>query len=132
MATSLPPLIRGWRAALLLVAVACATPGRARAECGDHVTILNGPVAKFDGASAAGHTPGPQKAPCSGPNCSRSPQRQAPDPAPAPTSGPQGKEAAVAAGSADERDGASARAPDPVPGSLVRRTTSIFHPPRLG
>jgi hypothetical protein len=130
MATSLSPLVRGWRAALLLVAVACATPGRAKAECGDHVTILNGPAANSDGASAA--APAPQKVPCSGPNCSRAPQRQDPDPAPAPTSGPEGKEAAVPAGSAEERDSGSARVSDLAPGALVRRPTSIFHPPRLG
>ena len=95
MLSPLTSLFRGWRAALLLVVVACATPGRATAECGDHVTVLNGQATNALHATPAPvGTPASPKVPCSGPNCSRLPDRPAPLPAPAPVSGPHGKELA--------------------------------------
>jgi hypothetical protein len=76
MAHSLTSLFRGWRAALLLVAAAFATPGRATAECGDHVVILTAPLGEHRPATAGSHTdapPRPVKVPCHGPDCSAPP-----------------------------------------------------------
>jgi hypothetical protein len=95
MTSLLPSLLRGWRAALVLAVVACASPGRATAACGDHVVILNQNTSDTDGrpllAAEAADRPTPRK-PCSGPNCSGAPERPAPPSAPAPSSGPDGKE----------------------------------------
>jgi hypothetical protein len=129
---------RGWRVALLLVATACATPGRAKADCGDHVLILNGPTVNTGDptpttpGTAQSAAPHKKKAPCSGPNCSRSPQRQTPPPAPAPTPGPQGKEAAHTGAAEAPTAGPPGRVYDSTSPPPVRRADPIFHPPRIG
>ena len=133
MRLDLPALVRGWRAALLLAAAACATPDRATASCGDYVTILNGQPSSGHHATPAapGEAPAPARPPCRGPNCSESPTRDAPPPAPVSPVGPRVKElvrcadpgdAAAAPRSSLGRDDSSPRP--------VRRATSVFHPPR--
>src|SRR5262245_60728580 len=78
-------LSRGWRAAVLLVAVACLNTDRASAGCGDYVTILNAsPNASQQTDGHDGRTdptdrlesPVPTKPPCHGPNCSGSPSKK--------------------------------------------------------
>jgi hypothetical protein len=133
MTFSLSPVFRGWRAALLLVAVACASPDRASAECGDHVVILNAaPQVNPDGRAATGvaERPASPKAPCSGPNCSRAPERHAPPFAPVSTSAPQGKEVVQVLDSVEPADGATTRVRDFISPRPVRRAASVFHPPR--
>jgi hypothetical protein len=133
-----PPLLapfRGWRAALLLVAAACATPGRAAAECGDHVVILNGPHARANpghaAPPAADESPAPAR-PCSGPNCSRRSGHHPAPPAPVPNTGPGGKEVAPILGAVEPPDGASARFDDCTSPRPIRRASTVFHPPRFG
>jgi len=117
---------------MLVVAAACATPDRASAGCGDYVTILNGTSAgsHHDGPTEPG---GPMKAPCQGPNCSGEPVRPQAPLAPAAPVVPQGKELAetieglLPGGGLPsylQMDSSSERP--------VRRTSSIFHPPRIG
>jgi len=135
MRTSLPSLLRGWRAALLLVAAAYATPGRASAGCGDYVTILN------DSSGASHHhvmpapgeaTESPAKPPCHGPNCSESPARHFPPVPPVPVSAPA-KELTHSfgslAGANDRRRSFDRDDSSPRP---IRNPSSVFHPPRLG
>ncbi|QJW93285.1 hypothetical protein FTUN_0791 [Frigoriglobus tundricola] len=131
MFAPLTSLVRGWRAAWLLVVLACAKPGRAAAECGDHVTILNTQVNPTDAtASSPSGTPAPLNAPCSGPNCSRLPDRHPPL-APAPVSEPSGKEAAAILGLLGAPDLARfALAPAATSHRPIARATAIFHPPR--
>jgi hypothetical protein len=135
MTSLLPSLCRGWRAGLVLAAVACAAPARATAGCGDHVVILTqgapGADARESFAPAGTDHALPQK-PCSGPNCSRAPERQAPPSAPAPNSGPDGKESLQVQGAVESPDGASSPRCDSRSAVPVRRATSIFHPPRAG
>jgi hypothetical protein len=139
MFAPLTSLCRGWRAALLLVAVACATPGRAAAECGDHVIILNAKAsASRDGRATPSSTEGAAESPvaprppCSGPNCSSAPERHPPPSAPVPSSGPTGKEAAQALVQIEQPDRASARVGDLMSPRPIRRASSVFHPPRVG
>src|SRR5262249_7360654 len=97
-----PTLLRGWRAALLLAAVAFLTPGRAMAECGDYLTLGSkaGRQHAEHQATPTGaatettqQSPAPSK-PCSGPNCSNAPVRESPPIPPAPSVTGQAKEAA--------------------------------------
>lgn len=136
MSSALPWPFRRWRVALLLVVIACATPGRVSAECGDHVQILNA-TALDNGDNATSATTVAQsqeteKVPCSGPNCSRAPERHSPPYAPAPPTAPQGKDAARLLGIVDTPDTDSAPAGDFTSSLPVRRPSSIFHPPRAG
>src|SRR6266511_4564904 len=109
MVRSLPKLVRGWRAALLLVVVACASPSRASAECGSHVLVLNAPTDGENHAMpVAGEMPASPKAPCSGPNCSRTPDHHTPPFAPVVTPDPGGKEAAQALCGVEQPDCAAA------------------------
>jgi hypothetical protein len=127
-------LVRGWRAAALLVVVACASPQRAAAECGDYAIILNAPAeSAHPGPSAPGETHTPAPAPCRGSNCEGAPDRHVPPLAPVTPAGPQANEPAFGlepTGGADreprsfDRDHTSPRP--------VRRAASVFHPPRLG
>jgi len=138
MTTRLYSLFHGWRVALLLVVVACASPGRVSAECGDHVVILNAnATSQPDRASsppAAEKTdlPALPKAPCTGPNCSRVPERHSLPFAPVSTSGPQAKEVAQLSALVTSTDCAATSFDDFISARPVRRATSIFHPPRIG
>jgi hypothetical protein len=136
MTVPFPPLIRGWRAALLLAAVALSTPGTASAGCGDYITYPNSrPDAHSAPMSPATDdaTPAPAKTPCQGPNCSGAPVREFPPVPPAPVTNPTKQQARhlgvtdlpnLEPGSAFARDLTSPRP--------IRRATSVFHPPRLG
>jgi hypothetical protein len=136
LTSPLRSLVYAWRVALLLVVVACSTPARAAAECGDYVTILNSSQNASHTTSVANPNPEQMPAkPCHGPNCSSSPAREFPPVPPAPSTSTNsvkesarnaaGTDDAVAAlGSPFDRDLTS---PHP-----IRRASSIFHPPRLG
>jgi hypothetical protein len=136
MLAPLRSLFRAWRAALLLVAAACASPGRASAECGDYVVVLNGQTLTHSAerppsTSLTREAPADPKGPCSGPNCSRSPDHPVPPFAPAPAPGPHGKEAAQTLGSDEPAECRSSRLDDFISPRPVRRAVSIFHPPRI-
>ena len=117
---------------MLLVAGACLTPERASAGCGDHVTILNGSAANEHHAAAPADPSQPMKLPCQGPNCSGEPVRQQAPATPVAPTPPQGKEIAQtldtlcdagAPASPFDRDSAGSRP--------IRRSTYVFHPPRI-
>src|SRR5262245_47042971 len=138
MTTFPSSLLRGWWAALLLAAAACLTPGRASAECGDYVTIRNGPADPAHHATTRDATPQPDQAParppCHGPNCSSAPAR---DPSPLPPVAPTGlqpKELTQHPAAAADPDAGPGSALDRDPSSArpVRRASSVFHPPRAG
>jgi len=134
MRTLLSSLTRYGRAALLLVAAACASPGRADAGCGDYVTILNGPAGSAHHPMPdADHPAAPANAPCHGPNCSGAPARDNPPLAPVTPVGPQGKELAHSIGLVNvagaQRPAFDRDLTSPRP---VRRASSVFHPPRVG
>lgn len=130
MLASPQTLFRGWRVALLLVAGALLSAQNASAtECGSHVTVLN-PTAesKHDATPRTDGQGQPAKPPCNGPNCSGAPERHAPPAPPAPTGAPL---KALMSGdliSADPSPGGPNRADTTaIP---IRRSLSIFHPPR--
>lgn len=136
MAPLLRSLFHGWRA-VALVALVCAPPSRAAAECGSHVVILN-PQTSF--ASTDHATPSPigaaerpdsPRVPCSGPNCSRAPDRSAPPFAPVPASGPHAKEAAPVLGSLEGADTPPSRVCESTSPRPVYWTADIFRPPPL-
>ncbi|QEL13527.1 hypothetical protein [Limnoglobus roseus] len=122
-------LVRPWRAALLLVLLACASPGRAAAECGNYVIILNGPAAAAPTATPDHPAP---PLPCSGPNCSRKPEQHAPLPVPVAPTGPQGKDVTPAAGTVEPAHRPVVRAEYSLSARPIRRATAIFHPPQCG
>jgi hypothetical protein len=133
MRPPLPSPLRGWRAALLLVAAVCLSPERAAAGCGDHVTILTG-AANADRHAVPGTPEAPiSPVPCDGPNCSGAPTRHAPPLAPVSSFSPQAKEVVHSLGAVSDSDGPRASfdhdytSPRP-----IRRSPSIFHPPRVG
>ena len=132
MRRALHTLFRGWRAALLLVAVALLSPQRAAAECGDHVTVLN-PTARagHDAPMPSDGEPLSAPKPCNGPGCSKKPDRPDPLSAPVAPSVAPVKQLVPGAGllnandptqSHFDRGDANARP--------VHRPFSIFHPPR--
>jgi hypothetical protein len=130
MSISLRHLIGGWRAAMIAAAIALLSPDTASAGCGDYITYPN----------SSGHDPSamtndgimPMKLPCEGPNCSNKREREFPPAPPAPVSSPT-KEQARPIAAAPDRDPSGIRfvldldSPRP-----IHRSTSIFHPPRLG
>jgi hypothetical protein len=134
MPFSLPSPFRGWRAALLLVVIACASPNRATAECGDYVVVLNAndPASPDGRATPTGMLdhPASPEVPCSGPNCSRAPDRHPAPLAPVSTAGPHGKEVVQTLGSVEPSDRASSRLCDSISPRPIRRASSVFHPPR--
>jgi hypothetical protein len=148
MTFPLESLLRGWRAALLLVAVVCASSGRASAGCGDYVTILPSntagatgtggcatPVLFIPGNSTPGLPalpPAPPKGPCSGPNCSGAPEQDPAPLAPVTTSGPCTKEVAQVLGPAEPSVSPSSLVCDCTSPRPIRRGSSVFHPPRHG
>jgi hypothetical protein len=144
MHTQLFSLVRAWRAVTLLVVVVCLSPGRAAAQCGDYVKILNdvnlnnsplhdAPLARQHTTGRANESqPAPQK-PHHCPKCSNSPSRDVPSAPPAPPSttvsvkvSPRhaaAEDFADKLTSAFERDFTSMRP--------IRRASKVFHPPRL-
>jgi hypothetical protein len=118
---------------MLLVAGACLTPERASAGCGDHVTILNGSAAGEHHAAAPADSTLPTKLPCQGPNCSGEPVRQQAPATPVAPTTPQGKEIAQTLDSLGDDGALPSRLDRDSAGSRpIRRSTSVFHPPRIG
>ncbi len=132
--TSLLSLLRGWRAVPLVVVALCATADRAAAECGDHVAVLNGPNTHTNRTDAHPATDAPTEGaprkPCSGPNCSRPQDPDAPPPTPTSKSGAGVKEAAHDSEQFDP-SACSVRVGDFTSPRPVRRASSVFHPPRV-
>lgn len=134
MRTTLLSLVRGWRAALWLVLVTCATPDRASATCGEHVVIRHSsselkPAAISDESQPAA----PARLPCHGPNCSGSPAGKFPPLAPVISIGTTVKEYAQSLIVMD--DAAASHSPlvqDNTSPRPIRRASSVFHPPRRG
>jgi hypothetical protein len=132
---SLPPsgLIRGWRAAVLLAAVALGSPGTASAACGDYITYpdshKNGHAAPM---TASEDDASPTQSPCEGRDCGGKNREFPPAPS-APVSSPTKEQARSFTPSDATGDGSGTRfARDFDSPRPVRRATSIFHPPRLG
>ena len=132
MRAMLPSMVRGWRAAMLLVVAACVTPDRAKAGCGDYVTILNGdPAAAHHTADSA--KPDHSPPPCHGPNCSNAPVDDPAPLAPVAPTGPEVKDVAAPLVTGGEKGDARTRFDrDPFAARPIYRASSIFHPPRLG
>lgn len=109
-------LVAGWLA---------FAPGRAAAECGDHV-IVAGQPAQPDPESP----PGPRQ-PCHGPNCSERPAAPLP-PVTAPVTNPASQHDAATTTKHDARpSNAGARtALDDVPLPPLVLPAPIYHPPR--
>jgi hypothetical protein len=132
-------LFAGWRAALLLAAVACATPQHASAGCGDHIVILRDPsatgdhLAPKDGAELSPYDaePLPVRQPCRGPDCSDIPVRDVPPIAPPVPVGSSVKESAQCGGLLVVDDSPGTQIPrDTSYARPISRADSVFHPPR--
>jgi hypothetical protein len=135
MLRSLLTLVRGWRAALLLVVVACASPSRASAECGSHVIILNSSAVgeQQHAMPTPDEMPAAPQLPCSGPNCSRTPDHPTPSPfAPVVTPDSGGKEAAHTLGMVEPPAGSPSYPESSLSSRPISRASSVFHPPRIG
>ena len=128
MFSPITSLLRNGRAALLLVAVACLTPDRASAGCGNHTPIFSPAlIASPDSPSAAVDAPTPAP-PCHGPNCSGAPEPVLPPVAvapPAPAAEAVLPTQPVLSGAAR---GSFARGPAQF--APIRRPLPVFHPPR--
>jgi|GEM_PF-2593968 len=111
---------------LILLALVCACPSAARAECGDYVIVIR----NTDHATpASDNAPMPAAPKCHGPQCSAAPSAAAPLPAPKQVERPGLDLGAIS----DRTVPALPGAPRPV--SSVRLDSSIspsdiFHPPR--
>ena len=114
--------------ALLPAVVLLCCAGRADAECGGYVRII-GPDGKVQ--APADHDPMPGERPCRGPECTGGPKAPAPVP-PAPVSpNADGKALVIPAAGPPEFPSAN-RVPSDAGELPVRRSNSIFHPPRVG
>jgi hypothetical protein len=137
MSSLFPPLlVRRWRAVLLLVAAFVLTQGRASAECGDYITIRHAahgrsphesmPVTSNDFKDSV-----PEKLPCHGPNCSRSPGRNLPPLAPVAPVISLAKDLVQSIKPINETTPHSTLARDFTSTLPIDRPSPIFHPPRL-
>jgi hypothetical protein len=131
---------RLWRALLLLVVAAFVNSGRAKAECGDYISI------RIPGSNAdlAQTTPSfrdrsvhergdtsPIELPCKGPHCSRSPVREIPPLAPIIPLGFEGKELVQNLAATHEDVAFSFLfVRDNTPLRPISWASSVFHPPR--
>lgn len=118
--------------AVVLVAVVCLASGRARAECGSHVVILNAPGTQDSSDSHAPRTTNAlsdtSAPPCSGPNCSGRPERAPPIAVShLVTTATDGTLATVAVQS---RAGRGAFEREHTTATPIDRPFAIFHPPR--
>jgi hypothetical protein len=130
MTSRLLNLFRDVRVPLLLVVGALLSPQQATAGCGDYVTVLNPTAESRSEPVVPPVTSGdPAKPPCSGPNCSRAPERHTPPVPPAP----------VVSAAKDLVSGAGLVVAEPPHTSIectsptahpIRRPSSVFHPPR--
>jgi hypothetical protein len=109
--------------ALVPVVVLCCA-GRAAAECGSYVTIID---EKGQAHPAGQH--GEPKAPCHGPFCDGGPKAPAPTPPTPVTSVPDVKGLLDDAGD-DPGSGGDCRFLLDADGSPVHAPQSIYHPPR--
>ena len=134
MTTATARVFGALRGVILLVVIACATPGSASAGCGDYVTILSDPHGSAHHAIPAhGESTAPLMPPCHGPNCTELPVKHHAPLAPITTVGPQVKELAetlVSVGGTDHPPSSFDRITST--SRPVRRATSLFHPPRIG
>jgi hypothetical protein len=123
-------LIRATATALLLAAGMFISPGRAKADCGDYVTIAGQPSDHHAMPADAPQGDSPRK-PCDGPNCSKKQDSPvAPLRAPATPTGetkPAGTNLGVELPPAASGTGWVI---DPASALPVRTSTSVFHPPR--
>ena len=126
------PLIRNGRAALLLVAVALLTPGRAEARCGHPNAIFKTNLivaeASAQSAQAPTETPAPPK-PCDGSNCSEHQDHDAPPPSTAPAA-PRAGEAVLNLGTQHPAAACDKFARGDSSLNPIDRAFSVFHPPR--
>ena len=130
---SLPSLVRGWRAALLLVVFLYVSSGNANAGCGDHLAVWNPnstrPAISTNQLIEQSVLPF-SPTPCSGGNCSESPGRSSKPIGVAVASGPQFKVAVSIPELIVIRDHTSTQICDIVSSFPIVRASSIFHPPR--
>lgn len=114
-------LVRVAVAGVLLAAGLAASSATARADCGDHVLVLG------KGGEPPASLP---LMPCHGPNCSNAPKPLPPmTAAPTVTAPPQEWGVSALVPALDSDPDSSAVVPDAA-GRPVRRSTSLFHPPR--
>jgi hypothetical protein len=136
MLSPLLSLFRNARALVLLAAVACLTPERARAGC-EHPgnTFKTNLLAVAATPADAGETTGdsaPTPCPCQGPNCSGEPDGDVP-PTAAVLGATTARDAALPGSATDPAaDGSAALARDRAPPIPIDHSTAIFHPPRAG
>jgi hypothetical protein len=139
-----PSLLRNAPAALLLVVVACLTPDRASAGCGNHVPLFTDPLplteqkANTNESSPAPCT-GPDclrqanesrpVPPCHGPGCSQQPTRDAPAPTASRIVSPT-TDAALNAVSSHCDSTCRVFPRDLSSLHPIARPSSVFHPPR--
>jgi hypothetical protein len=134
---------RGWRATLVFAAWLVFTSGSAKADCGDYLAAADPDQAELqstddvqssDELMPLDRSPfAPTSKPCHGPNCSQSPR---------PDSPPFDPVAPVSLHIKEVPQPGTAPGTEPSPsvvlpredgvGSVIRRGTSIFHPPRVG
>jgi hypothetical protein len=124
--------------ALAIMAGLLLLPRAGQASCGDYVLVgQQGKQAASDAKATApmdpgmmpGHLP-EKKAPCSGPNCGRAPERPLPVPiSVGPTSGEQWVWAGCSPHFAENN--ASPHPCDRLPVRPSHRHTPVEHPPRL-
>lgn len=116
-------------AGLLAAGVACL-PGRAAAQCGDHVLIAGQPIA--DHPSHPDSSPALPKKPCHGPNCSSNPTTPTVPPT-APSDGRGSAERWAAGFLAAIASDASSQTLPPLTSDAgtVRRPDPLLDPPRV-
>jgi hypothetical protein len=110
--------------ALLPAVIVLCCAGRAAAECGSYVTIID----EKGQAHPAGERGGP-KAPCHGPFCDGGPKAPAPAP-PAPVNPIPDVKCLLADAGDDPGPGGARRVCLDPDGSPVHEPRPIFHPPR--
>src|SRR5262245_43540361 len=109
--------------AFALLAALAFAPRKARAECGDYLMI--------GGHSTKAESPvkPPVQCPCNGPQCSQCPSTPMLPPVPPPTV-PPAEWATVSATADALTNNHTDVVPDKSNSRSVRRSSSVFHPPR--
>jgi hypothetical protein len=116
-------LSRAVRLALVPVVVLCCA-GRAAAECGSYVTIID---EKGQAHPVGEH--GQPKGPCHGPFCDGGPKAPAPTP-PAPVNPFPDVKGLLADAGDDSGPGVARRSSFDPDGSPIHEPRPVFHPPR--
>jgi hypothetical protein len=111
-------------AALLPAVVVLCCAGRAAAECGSYVTIID-----ENGQAHPAGDHGQPKAPCHGPFCDGGPMAPAPPP-PAPANPFPDVKGLLADAESDPGRNGTGRAHVDSDGCPIHRPQSVFHPPR--